>query len=130
MQTVLILNVVTNGGSSVRLQSMSFTIGNNADVTLNPICASGIQAASGPKTITDGGLWSCVGTGMNFGMFTTDKYFTAMEIAVFNLPQVVPASAIMSTNFNASFLPSNMLSNIMITDHTISSITLTAPANC
>ena len=58
---------------------MSFTIGNNADVTFNLICASDILAASGPKTITDGGLWLYVGTGMNLGMFTTDKYFTAME---------------------------------------------------
>ena len=64
---------------------MYFTIGDNPDVTLNPVCASG--SLVGGK-ITEGGTWSCQGTGLYFGYYTTNEYFNIMEIALFNLTRV------------------------------------------
>ena len=64
---------------------MYFTIGDNPDVTLNPVCASGSQVGG---EITDGGTWSCQGTGLYFGYYTKVDYFNIMEIALFNLTRV------------------------------------------
>lgn len=48
-------------------------------------------------TITDGGLYACVGTGSVFGFYTTSQYFTLFEIALFNVPPIQAASTVTTT---------------------------------
>lgn len=69
MQTILIYGLVNN--YYARIQEIYVTIGDKTDVTQNTICASGKLTNSGSKLITDGGMWSCVGTGMYLGIYVT-----------------------------------------------------------
>ena len=64
---------------------MYFTIGDNPDVTLNPVCAKGFLVGG---LITEGGTWSCKGKGFYFGYYTKTSYFSIMEIVLFNLKRV------------------------------------------
>ena len=58
---------------------MTVTIGNNADVTQNPICVA-------PEKITDGGWYLCetAMTGTILGVFKTYEYLQFMEIMAYS----------------------------------------------
>ena len=73
---------------------MIFTIGDNSDVTKNTKCASGSQVGG---EITDGGIWTCAGTGNFLGFFTTSSIFNLVGIAAYSLFRVVPETATMSS---------------------------------
>ena len=74
---------------------MIFTIGDNPDVTQNTVCASGSQVGG---EITDGGIWTCAGTGMFLGFYTTSYTFSLYGIAAYSLFRVAPTTATMSSS--------------------------------
>ena len=74
---------------------MIFTIGDNPDVTQNTVCASGSQVGG---EITDGGIWTCAGTGMFLGFYTTSSLSSFYEIAAYSLFRVAPTTATMSSS--------------------------------
>ena len=77
MNTVLIISedyLINSDTAVCDLSTISLSIGNNADVTTNTVCLTGV---------TDGGWWTCSGTGSYFGIFSNTN-FKFPEIMIYS----------------------------------------------
>jgi hypothetical protein len=73
------------------------TVGNNSDVTLNPICVA-------PGTMTDGGWYSCPPSmiGKIFGIYSTTSAFNFMEAMAYSQEAIQ-----MNVGVTVSFIGTN-----------------------